>query len=73
MEPEGILFRSQFHRFAGFQVLRNLGVPAVLLECGYLSNTDDARFLFSDDGQKRLADGIARAVEEWLLPERRRS
>jgi N-acetylmuramoyl-L-alanine amidase len=66
MEPEGILFRTQFHRFAGFQVLRNLGVPAVLLECGYLSNAADSEFLFSDLGQKQLADGIARAAEAWL-------
>lgn len=66
MEPEGIRFRSQFHRFAGFQVLRNLGVPAVLLECGYLSNAEDAAFLFTAEGQRRLGEGIARAAEAWL-------
>lgn len=67
LEPDGIRFRSQFHRFAGFQVLRNLGVPAVLLECGYLSNAEDAAFLFSAEGQRRLGEGIARAAEAWLL------
>jgi N-acetylmuramoyl-L-alanine amidase len=69
LEPEGVLFRSQFHRFAGFQVLRNLGVPAVLLECGYLSNEADAATLASDRGRKPLAEGIARAVEAWLVPQ----
>ena len=66
LEPGGVLFRQQFHRFAGFVVLRNLGVPAVLLECGYLSNADDAAFLFSATGQRRLGEGIARAAERWL-------
>lgn len=66
MEPMGIRFRSQFHRFAGFRVLRNLGVPAVLLECGYLSNAEDSAFLFSREGQRLLGEGIARAAEAWL-------
>lgn len=66
LEPEGVLFRSQFHRFAGFQVLKNLGVPAVLLEAGYLSNAEDAAVLVSAEGQRRIASGIARAAEAWL-------
>lgn len=66
LEPEGVLFRSQFHRFAGFQVLRNLGVAAVLLETGYLSNAEDAAILVSAEGQRRIANGIARAAEAWL-------
>jgi N-acetylmuramoyl-L-alanine amidase len=66
MEPKGVRFRSQFHRFAGFQVLRNLGVPAVLIETGYVSNKEDADFLFSKRGQKAIADGIADAVLSYL-------
>ncbi len=67
LAAEGVLLRSTAHRFAGFAVLRNLGVPAVLLECGYLSSSDDAGILFSDRGQDRLAAGIARAAEAWLV------
>jgi N-acetylmuramoyl-L-alanine amidase len=67
LEPEGVLFRSTFHRFAGFQVLRNLGVAAVLLETGYLSNAEDAAILVSTEGQRRIATGIARAAEAWLV------
>jgi N-acetylmuramoyl-L-alanine amidase len=66
MEPKGVRFRSQFHRFAGFQVLRNLGVPAVLLETGYLSNAEDADYLFSRRGQQAVADGIGNAVVDYL-------
>jgi N-acetylmuramoyl-L-alanine amidase len=66
LEPRGVKFRSQFHRFANFQVLRNLGVPAVLIETGYLSNVEDADYLFSSRGQKALADGIATAVVDYF-------
>ncbi|WP_199555001.1 N-acetylmuramoyl-L-alanine amidase [Sandaracinobacteroides hominis] len=65
MEPEGVTFRTQFHRFANFQVLRNLGVPAVLLETGFLSNEEDARYLFSSKGQQAIADGIGEAVVQY--------
>jgi len=66
MEPKGVLFRSQFHRFAGFQVLRNLGVPAVLLETGFLSNAEDSDVLFSRHGQQAIAEGLAEAVVDYL-------
>jgi N-acetylmuramoyl-L-alanine amidase len=62
-----IRFRSTFHHFAGFRVLKAPDVPSVLLETGYVSNGEDADFLFSRKGQKRIADGIARAIEKHLL------
>jgi N-acetylmuramoyl-L-alanine amidase len=66
MEPRGVTFRTQFHRFANFQVLRNLGVPAVLLETGFLSNEEDSDYLFSRRGQQAIADGIGDAVIAYL-------
>lgn len=63
----GIRFRSTFHHFAGFQVLKAPDVPSVLLETGYVSNGEDADFLFSSDGQRRIAGGIARAIERHLV------
>jgi N-acetylmuramoyl-L-alanine amidase len=68
MEPEGVLFRSQFHRFANFQVLRNLGVPAVLLETGFLSNAEDSGYLSSTRGQRAIANGLADAVVDQFAP-----
>jgi N-acetylmuramoyl-L-alanine amidase len=65
MAAEDVPFRTSFHRFAGFQVLRNLGVPAVLLETGYLSNAADSQRLLQRAGQQAIAEGIARAVVEW--------
>lgn len=62
-----IRFRSTFHHFAGFRVLKAPDVPSVLLETGYVSNGEDADFLFSRSGQRRIAEGIARAIERHLV------
>ncbi|PZN95315.1 MAG: N-acetylmuramoyl-L-alanine amidase [Alphaproteobacteria bacterium] len=62
-----IKFRGEFHHFAGFLVLKAPDVPSVLLETGYVTNTDDAALLFSAAGRKRVAAGVARAIERHLL------
>lgn len=64
---QDIKVRSQFHRFAGFLVLKAPDVPSVLLETGYLSNSDDSKFLVSQAGQMRIARGVRRAVEEHFM------
>jgi N-acetylmuramoyl-L-alanine amidase len=56
-------FRSDFHRFANFRVLKAPDTPSVLFEIGYLTNMDDARRLFSGEGQKNVAVGLRRAIE----------
>lgn len=58
-----VKFKTEFHRFAGFVVLKAPDTPSVLLETGYLSNIDDSRFLFSSAGQKAIATGVKNAVE----------
>lgn len=64
---QDIKVRSQFHRFAGFLVLKAPDVPSVLLETGYLSNEEDSKFLFSPSGQQRIAKAVRRAVEAHFL------
>jgi N-acetylmuramoyl-L-alanine amidase len=56
-------FRSDYHRMAGFAVLKAPDIPSVLLEIGYLTNSADVSRLASSDGQKRIASGIRKAVE----------
>ncbi len=60
---DAVGFRGEFHRFAGFLVLKAADVPAVLIETAYLSNADDAALLQSAEGQKRIGAAIARAIE----------
>ena len=56
-------FRQYYLRSASLMVLRAPDTPSVLFEAGYLSNEADARFLVSRDGRKRIAEGVAKAIE----------
>lgn len=56
-------FRSEYHRFAGFAVLKAPDTPSILFEAGFLTNREDAERVFSPRGQREIADGMARAVE----------
>lgn len=52
---------------ANFAVLRVARRPAVLVETGYGTNPNDARFLASEQGQRKLARAIAEGIVEYLL------
>jgi len=54
------------HRFAGFAVLKAPDVPSVLLELGFLSNRRDERALMNGGYRKKLAIGVARAVNTYF-------
>ena len=43
---------------AGLWVLLGSSMPAVLVECGYLSDPDDEKYLSSAAGQSAVASGI---------------
>jgi len=49
---------------ANFRVLRNATYPAVLVECGYLSNRSEGYEARSEDYREQLADKIAEAIVE---------
>jgi N-acetylmuramoyl-L-alanine amidase len=49
-----------------FYVLVGAHMPAVLVECGFLSNEEEARRLTSERYQDGLADGIATALLRYL-------
>lgn len=57
---------------AGFAVLSTSYTPAVLVEIGFGSNPDEARYLTSTSGQRRLSRAIADAVAKYLLEYERR-
>lgn len=60
---EGVTFKTTYHRFAGLAVLKAPDVPAILLECGYMSDPQDLELLFSKSYQHEIAEGVTRAVE----------
>jgi N-acetylmuramoyl-L-alanine amidase len=51
---------------AGFRVLRAPDVPSVLIELGYVSNSQDLKALVSDSWRHRSADSIATAIDTFL-------
>jgi len=54
------------HRFAGFAVLKAPDVPSVLLEVGFLSNVHDERALKTPAYRKKIAMGVAKAVNRYF-------
>ena len=53
-------------RQANFYVLRNNFMPAVLVECGFLSNRSEEKLLRRTDHRERLAEGICRGIVEFV-------
>ena len=62
---ERVKRRSRGVHQAGFYVLWSASMPSVLVELGYLTNRQEARFLDSDRGQTYLASAIFRAVRQY--------
>lgn len=58
-----VTFRPDYHRTASLLVLKAPDVPSILFECGYITNAEDAAFLGSSEGRKRIARGFRQAVE----------
>lgn len=59
-------FRPEWHRFASLIVLKAPDMPSILFESGYLTNTTDAAYISSAEGQKQIAAGMKSAIETYL-------
>lgn len=51
---------------ADYYVIRESDMPAVLVECGFLSNASDESLMQTDDYMKALVRGIADGVEAYF-------
>ena len=56
---------------AGFYVLKGSFMPAILVETAFLSNIDDAKLLAEESFRKKIAEGIAEGIRQFIveLPE----
>lgn len=52
-------------RQAGFLVLREVAMPSILVELGYISNPNDEKYLKSASGQNSMANSIYMAFNEY--------
>ncbi len=55
---------------ARFEVLKNPGIPSILLETGFITNPEEALKLVSRDFQKRLAKAIYKSIVYYFFKER---
>lgn len=51
---------------SGIYILKNAEIPAVIVECGFLSNPDEAKKLNADEYQSSLADAIYEGICDYL-------
>jgi N-acetylmuramoyl-L-alanine amidase len=51
---------------AGFRVLKAPDVPSVLIELGYVSSSQDLKYLLSDAWRARATDSIAQAITTFF-------
>ena len=49
-----------------YYILRKSDIPAVIVECGFLSNEEEAKLLSQGDYQMKIATSIADGVMRYL-------
>lgn len=58
--------KSRGVRQSPWAVLRNLSMPGVLTEIGFMTNASDLAFITSDKGQTKIAESLAKSVIEYV-------
>lgn len=53
-------------KYSNLQVLRENELPAVLVECGFISNATEGYKLSTQAYQEKLADGIVEGIKEYF-------
>ncbi len=53
-------------RRARYEVLKTAPCPAILVECGFLSNPGNAKQLGQSDHLDRIADGLSKGIRQYI-------
>jgi len=61
----GRFSRGVKQRQKGIWVLQATAMPSILIELGFLSNSDEEAFLASEEGQLQTAEAISKAVRRY--------
>ena len=51
---------------ASYYMLRNTNCPTIIVECGFLSNNEDANLLIDEDYQERMAEAIYLGLDTYM-------
>jgi N-acetylmuramoyl-L-alanine amidase len=62
----GVQLTQRSHRDAGFVVLLAPDVPAVLLEMGFITNSDDEHLLSDPAKRGRFMGAVARSIDDYF-------
>ena len=62
----GVQLTQRSHRDAGFVVLLAPDVPAVLLEMGFITNSDDEHLLSDSAKRGRFMGAVARSIDDYF-------
>ena len=65
-QARGLKLLQKPHRQAGFAVLKAPDVPSILVELGFLSNSDDVKKLSSTSGRAPLLEALTQAVDRYF-------
>lgn len=49
-----------------FYLLKKTEVPTIIVECGFLSNSDEAQKLVTEEYQEKIAESICIGIIKWL-------
>lgn len=50
-----------------YYLLKKTEVPTIIVECGFLSNSEETKLLSQDEYQLKLAKTIAKGIESWAV------
>lgn len=51
-----------------YYMLKNTKVPTIIVECGFLTNPEEAEKLTQEDYQEQIAQAICEGIMKWLEP-----
>ena len=54
-------------KIEGIKIVDKSKIPAVIVECGFLSNLEECKLLQSEEYQEKLAEGIKIGIQKYLF------
>lgn len=66
LKVRGVRVLPNPHRYAGFAVLKAADIPSVLIEAGFMSNSEEVSLLRSDAYREKLSTAILSGIDSYF-------